>query len=131
VLVRFEQRNIKSKETDEWTSAYRSRFRFESQIPFNNPTMFNKDKLWYGIVDAEWFIVIDEDVKERFANRFRFRSGIGYRINYNFRLEFVYTYQESRNQYDDNTYSRDNLYRVRFRHFINKSKPSKVLGVGN
>lgn len=93
--------------------------------------MFNKDKLWYGIADAEWFIVMDEDVDERFANRFRFRSGIGYRINYNIRLEVLYTYQESRNQYENATYTQDNIYRFRLRHFINKSNPSKALGVGN
>ncbi len=55
--------------------------------------MFAGDKLWYSLLDAEAFIVMDQDVEERFANRFRIRTGIGYRINYGLRLEFMYTLQ--------------------------------------
>ena len=41
-----------------------------------------EDKAWYGILDAEWFFTSEEDdVQERFANRFRGRCGLGYRLN--------------------------------------------------
>ncbi len=131
LLVRGENRNLHDTETKDWSSSNRLRLRGEAIIPFNNPTMFNKDKLVYGIVDAEWFFTFDKDLNERFANRFRLRTGVGYRFNYNVRVEFIYSYQESRNQQDDANPTHDNIYRFRFRHFINKSKPSKTLGVGN
>ncbi len=131
LLVRGENRNLQDTETKDWTSSNRLRMRGEALIPLNNPTMFNKDKLLYGIVDAEWFFAFDRDLNERFANRFRLRTGLGYRFNYNFRVEFIYSYQESRNQQDDANPVHDNIYRFRFRHFINKSNPSKNLGMGD
>ena len=131
LLVRFENRNFQNLETKDWTSSNRMRFRVESLIQLNNPTMYNKDKLMYGIADAEWFITMDQDLQERFANRFRMRVGIGYRLTYTWRFEFLYSYQESKDQIETPTYTRDNLFRFRIRHFINKSKPSKTLGVGN
>ncbi len=131
VMARYEFRNIKNLDTKEWSSSGRTRVRIGALIPLNNPTMFNKDKLWYGIMDGEWFFVVDEEVKERYANRFRFRAGLGYRLTYNSRFEFIYTYQESRNKFDNNEATIDNIFRIRFRHFINKSKPSKTLGIGN
>jgi hypothetical protein len=33
--------------------------------------MFSGDKLWYSILDAEAFVVMDHDAEERFANRLR------------------------------------------------------------
>jgi len=131
ILVRGENRNLQNTETKDWSSSNRLRLRGEALIPINNPTMFNKDKLMYGIIDTEWFFALDQDLNERFANRFRLRTGVGYRFNYNLRVEFIYSYQESRNQLDDSNPIQDNIFRFRFRHFINKSNPSKTLGVGN
>ncbi len=131
LLIRFENRNFQNLETKDWSSSNRMRFRVESLIPLNNSTMYNKDNLFYGIADAEWFVTMDQDLQERFSNRFRIRIGIGYRLNYTWRFEFLYTYQESKDQIESSTYSRDNLFRFRIRHFINKSHPSKTLGVGN
>lgn len=131
LLVRGENRNLLNTETKDWSSSNRFRVRGEALFPFNSSTMFNKDKLLYGLLDAEWFIGLDQDLNERFANRFRMRAGVGYRFNYNFRVELLYSYQESRNQQDDANPTQDNIYRFRVRHFINKSKPSKTLGVGN
>jgi hypothetical protein len=131
LLVRFENRNIQNKETDEWGSSNRLRFRAESLIPLNKPTMFSGDKLWYSILDAEAFVVMDKDAEERFANRLRIRTGVGYRINYGLRLEFVYTLQRSRNALEDDFQTTDNIFRFRIKQYLNKAKPSTVTGTGN
>jgi hypothetical protein len=132
LFLRFEQRNLKSTETDDWEKSGRIRTRLETQIPFNKPTMFAGDGLWYGIVDAEWFFVVDQDVQERFANRFRFRAGVGYRLSYTWRFELMYTLQKSKHTIEDNDYtSTDNIFRVRVKHYLNKTKPSKASGTGN
>lgn len=129
VLLRLEQRNFKNLETKEWNQVYRPRIRFESIIPISNPSYFT-DKLWYGLLDAEWLFTT-EDVDERFANRFRLRIGGGYRLSYNFRFEILYMNQQSRDELEDGFATSDNIVRLRVKHYINKAKPSKATGTGN
>jgi hypothetical protein len=93
--------------------------------------MYSGDKLWYAIVDGESFIVLDQDVNERFANRFRLRAGIGYRISYSFRVEFVYTLQQSKNTIEGDFSTTDNIFRFRLKQYLRKTKPSDVSGTGN
>lgn len=89
------------------------------------------DKLLYSILDSEGFVVVDQDVNERFANRYRLRAGIGYRINYNFRLEFVVTLQVSNNTIEGDIDTTDHIFRLRLKHYINKDKPSTAHRIGN
>lgn len=131
LLVRFEQRNLQNQETDVWSHSTRSRFRAESLIPINKPTMYAGDQLWYAIADAEGFFVMDQDVGERFANRLRFRAGIGYRIRYGLRLELMYTIQRSKNTLQDEFFTSDNIFRFRVKQYLNKAAPPKDRGTGN
>lgn len=131
LLIRFEQRNLKDDETDSWKKSNRSRVRAETLTPLNKKTMFAGDRLWYLILDAESFIVLDQDVNERFANRLRIRTGIGYRLNYNFRFELMYTLQQSKNTIGEDFSTTDNIFRFRFKHYLNKAKPSTAGGIGN
>ncbi len=131
MLVRFEQRNQLNQESGLWENSHRSRIRAEAIIPINKQSMFAGDKLWYGILDVESFLVLDKNLDERFANRFRLRAGIGYRISYGTRLEFVYTIQQSKNTIDDNFNTTDNIFRFRIKQFVNKAKPSSLQGNGN
>jgi hypothetical protein len=130
LLVRFEQRNQKKIDSDGWSHSTRSRLRFETLTPINRKKM-SENKLWYAIVDAEVFIVMDHDLQERYANRYRLRSGIGYRLSYPWRFEFVYTLQKSKNTIDGDFYTSDNLFRVRIRHYLNRAKPTTHTGIGN
>lgn len=131
LLIRLENRNVHDLEDDTWTRSNRARFRAETITPLNKPTMFAGDDLWYAILDAEAFLVMDQDVQERFANRFRLRAGIGYRLSYKFRFEFVYTLQGSRNVIGGDVETLDNAFRFRVKQFLNASKPTKAMGVGN
>ncbi len=129
LLLRYEMRNFKNLETKAWETVWRPRARFESIIPINQKSFF-KDNLWYGILDAEYLFTKNE-VDERFANRFRLRTGIGYRFSNSWRFEFLYMYQASKNANQDDFDSSDNVFRFRVKHFINKAKPSTATGVGN
>ena len=128
--IRLEQRNFKNLETESWETVYRPRARAELLIPINRKTYF-EDKLWYGIVDAELLFAVDDDVDERFANRFRLRTGIGYRLSYSSRVEFVYMLQKSRNGIDESFSSTDNIFRFRYKHYFRRNKPTKATGTGN
>ncbi len=129
VLLRVDQRNFENLEDNTWTQSYRPRIRFESLIPINQDSYY-KDNMWYGIADVEWLFV-QTDLKERFANRFRMRTGLGYRLNGRLRFEFIYMLQQSRNGIDQQFESTDNIFRFRVKHYLRKAKSSGETGVGN
>ncbi len=128
LLLREEMRNFKNLETNTWETVWRPRARFESLIPINKKSYYEND-MWYGILDAE-LLFVNNDVSERFANRFRLRTGIGYRLNYAFRFEFVYMLQQSKDEIDGGFESSDNVFRFRLKHYLRKSKPVKIEGNG-
>ena len=127
--LRLEQRNFLNLDTDDWEKTVRPRIRAESLIPINRKSYFD-DKLWYGILDAEWLFTKD-DVDERFANRFRLRVGLGYRLSYSSRFELLYMNQQSKSGIDDEFHSTDNVFRVRYKQYLRKKKPTKMSGSGN
>lgn len=86
--------------------------------------------MWYGIVDAE-VLFTDDEINERFANKFRLRLGVGYRLNYSYRFEFIFMNQQSRTGTDEDFTSSDNIFRFRVKHYLRKTKPSDASGVGN
>ncbi|MEJ1239544.1 DUF2490 domain-containing protein [Chryseolinea sp. T2] len=126
--LRVEQRNLKNLDTKEWETSYRPRVRLESIIPINRKSYY-EDRLWYGIVDVE-LLYTTNDVKERFANRFRIRTGVGYRLNAGSRFELIYMLQESRNGINEAFTSVDNIIRVRYRQFLRVQK-KHIEGTGN
>lgn len=130
LLARVEQRNFKNRETDEWERNIRPRFRLESLIPLSKDSYF-EDNLWYGVADFEWLLTAGDDVEERFANRLRGRVGLGYRLNYTSRFEFLYMFQKSRNKVGEDFESSDNIIRLRYKHYLRKSKPTQRTGIGN
>jgi hypothetical protein len=130
VYFRIEQRNVKNLDTKDWETTLRPRARIEALIPISKKSYY-VDKLWYGIVDAEWFFTNDPDVDERFANRFRSRIGLGYRLHYGSRFEFLVMYQESKNNIEDTFYTSDSIFRLRYKHFLRRHKPTKLGGTGN
>lgn len=131
LLFRLEQRNIQDLDTKLWSQTWRPRARAEIIVPINQDSYY-KDNLWYALADVEWlFSNTDTDLKERFANRFRLRTGVGYRLSYSLRFEFIYMYQASRNGIDEAFTSSDNIFRVRIKHYLRKTKPSNSAGGTN
>ncbi len=131
LLLRIEQRNMFYQETGTEEQSLRGRIRLETVSALNRKTMYEGDKLWYLIADVEAFLAIDQQVNERFANRYRLRVGPGFRLNYNWRFEFLYTMQESYNTLAGDFSTTDNLFRFRVKHYLRKSKPSQAVGNGN
>lgn len=121
VLLRYQQRNFRQIEADDWDTGNRVRLKGEIWISLNGPNLFT-DKLWYALVDYEEFLVIDEQLDERFANRRRARIGVGYRLNYKNRFDFIYTRQSSRNEIDGEFNPGDNVFQLRYKMFLNPAK---------
>lgn len=131
LLFRFEKRFLYYPDLDNLDESTRGRVRFETLIPLNNKSMFGGDHIWYLVADAEAFVPLDEQLDERFLNRYRFRLGPGYRLSYTWRIEFLYTLQESRNSLAGDFETTDNLFRFRLKHFLHQNRSSRLQGNGN
>jgi len=122
LLVRYQQRSFYQIEDKDWDVSNRTRIKGEVWWSINGPNLFT-DKLWYALFDYEEFIVLDKQLDERFANRRRARVGVGYRLNYKNRFEVIYTRQTSRNEIDDDFISNDNVIQLRYKMYLNPSRP--------
>jgi hypothetical protein len=113
-LVRVEWRNMFNSGTqpDEFSARFRNRL--ELQFPLTRATMA-EDGVRYLLVDWEWFVPMT-DVEERFANRQRVRTGLGYRRNEHWRFELIYAWTRSRATIEDDFATADNIINVRVKH---------------
>lgn len=121
-ILKAEQRMFRQVEANDWDTSNRLRLRGEVWIAINGPNLY-QDKRWYAVLDYEEFVVTDQQVEERFANRRRGRIGIGYRHNYANRFELFYTRQSSRNNIDENFISGDNVIQLRYKIYLNPARP--------
>jgi hypothetical protein len=117
LLSRWEYRWTYDNNMNNWDTGNRFRFRGEFLYPLNKPSYYS-DNMYYVISDAEVFLNAGSDIPERFANRARFRLGLGYRMNYNLRMEALYVYQTSRNTIDDDFNVRSNIFRFRLKYYF-------------
>jgi len=125
LIFKLEERLFQNLETHTLEKSNRMRLKAEAWISINKINLY-QDKLWYAILDYEEFVVVDEQVNERFANRLRARFGIGYRLNYKNRFELIYTLQSSRNEIHGDFISNDNVLQLRYKIFLNPAKTQRV-----
>jgi hypothetical protein len=121
LFLRYQQRHFHEIEADVWDISNRVRLKGEFWIAITGPNLY-KDKLWYTLLDYEEFIVLDDQLDERFANRRRGRIGLGYRLDYKNRFELIYTRQSSRNEIDGEFISNDNVIQLVYKMFLNPAK---------
>jgi len=123
LFLRYQQRHFHEIEDDVWDISNRIRLKGDVWISITGPNLY-KDKLWYALLDYEEFIVLDDQLDERYANRRRARIGLGYRLDYKNRFELIYTRQSSRNEIEGEFISNDNVIQVVYKMYLN---PAKVL----
>ncbi|MDN3641913.1 DUF2490 domain-containing protein [Lutimonas halocynthiae] len=117
VMARIEFRNIYKKEAMEWTYATRPRLQFFASMPLNEKSM-SPDHVWYITSFVEFFYQNEDDVQERYANRYWIRLGLGYKINKKIQLELLYNRQDSKNTITDGyeDLSKENILVFSFKH---------------
>jgi len=76
-LVRWEWRHFSYSDDEPSSASWRFRNRLEFQFPLNRPNLSAGGTLSL-IADWEWFVPVT-DQHERFANKRRYRGGVGYR----------------------------------------------------
>jgi hypothetical protein len=121
LIFKVEERFFHQIEEDSWQNSNRLRLKAEAWITLNGPNLF-ADNLWYVILDYEEYFVMDHQLDERYANRRRARLGLGYRLNYKHRFEFIYTLQSARDEVDGDFIRQDNVFQFRYKMFLNPSK---------
>jgi hypothetical protein len=94
-LLRLEYRNFFYSDNQEDSHEWRLRNRVELKFAINRQD-HREDQTLYLLADGEVFVPLDERVPERFANKLRFRGGLGYRVNYKWRVELLYIYDAAR-----------------------------------
>lgn len=122
ILARVQSRNVHQIETDEWEHKGRFRLKGEVWISITGPNLFS-DELLYSFLDYEEFIVVDDQVKERFANLRRARIGLGYRLNYSHRLDLIYTWQYSRDEIGGDFSQMDSVIQLKYKLFLHPATP--------
>jgi hypothetical protein len=111
-LLRLESRNLFYSGAGSGSdSSWRFRNRLEFLLPLNKPKLTD-DGAAYTLADWEWFVPLDEP-EERFANRQRIRTGLGYRRSAAWRYEVLYMWTRSRNTLEDGFATSDNIIDVR------------------
>jgi hypothetical protein len=111
-LLRVESRNLIYGGAGSGSdSSVRFRNRLEFLVPLNKQKL-TEDGAAYLLADWEWFIPLNEP-EERFANRQRIRTGLGYRRNSSWRYEVLYMWTRSRNTVEDGFATSDNIIDVR------------------
>lgn len=120
ILVRYQQRYFHQVEQDDWDISNRTRLKGEVYVCINGPNLFTNN-LWYVALDYEEFIVLDQQLDERYANRRRAKIGLNYRLNYKHRFDISYTLQSSRNEIEGDFIGNDNVIQFRYRIFFNQA----------
>jgi len=113
-LIRVEYRSLFYTDDQGTDSSWRYRNRLELLLPLNHKKL-TEDNTVYTITDWEWFFPIG-DVLERFANKQRIRSGLGYRRNFKWQFEALYIWTRSRKNADENFTTSDNCFDIRIKY---------------
>ena len=121
--ARFELRWVYNKELSDWTYTTRPRLRIFTDIPINAKSM-KEDGFIYATSFIEFFYQDDDDVQERYAQRYWFRLGLGYKLNQNWRFEMLYNRQDSKSTINTSfdELSKQNIFVIAVRHQLNKQK---------
>lgn len=129
LLIRYEPRFVYQEEESDWQKSNRLRVRLEAVIPINRKTYF-ENKVLYGLIDYEQFFAKNNTVNERFANRFRTRTGMGYRFTYQVRIELIFIMQRSRSTLETPYNTTDNILHLRLKYFLHEGLHTKQDGTG-
>lgn len=127
--LRHEFRNLQGFESGGVQRSQRNRLRAEVVVPLDVRS-YDKDTMWYGIVDAEAFFVLDRDPDERFANRTRWRVGAGRKFSYNWRSELLFMLQTNRESTSGIEPTFDPMVRLRVKYYFTPRSRKNALGMG-
>ena len=117
-FFRVEARNLWYNSDQDYSEhEFRLRLRIESKLAINHKKLAD-DNTIYFFTDAEYYMPIGDDILEKFASKFRFRIGPGYRLSYANRFELLFIYDFARDTLEDDV-NRDAIsLNLRFKFYF-------------
>ena len=106
-FTRYEFRDTQNLDTHDWTSYSRLRSRFGVEFPITSRERAWEPRIWYGLADVEPIFRFDHNT----IDPLYVRGGVGYVLNHNARLEFVYYAQFTRSSGGSLAYA-DNIFQL-------------------
>jgi hypothetical protein len=116
-LLRLEARNSWYSGARESSHAWRLRNRAEAKLALNHDSL-SQDRTLYLIADAEFYFPLGDELPERFSTKFRGRAGLGYRIDYRMRLQFLYVRYGSRSTLEEDFEKDADIFDFRLKIFF-------------
>jgi hypothetical protein len=113
--LRFEQRWFFYKNLD---NDFDFRLRYLIGAESKDFRLFNWERPFYLQIIYEGFQTLDDNAVEVFINRTRLHAAFGHRISKNFRYEFHYISQTSRQFVETGSGTTQNIFRIRLFHKI-------------
>ncbi len=98
-LVRLEWRNLFYSDDTPDQHQWRARLRLEGKLAVNHAKL-SEDRTLYASADAEYYLPLGDDVQERYVNKTRVRTGLGFRFSRATRLELLYIRDWNRSSSD-------------------------------
>jgi hypothetical protein len=116
-LLRLEARNFWYSGGRDSSHEWRLRNRAEAKLALNHDSL-SQDGTLYLIADAEFYFPLGDELPERFSTKFRVRAGLGYRIDYRMRLEFLYIRYSSRSTLEEDFEKDADIFDFRLKIFF-------------
>jgi len=112
---RIEDRFIINTQSTGTSNSVRFRNKIDARIPITN--RYLEDNVLYAMVSFEFFLDAG-DVEEFYADKIRLGGGLGYKFNYNWRVEaYFYGFRSQDTATDDFTKT-DQVWRLTLKHYI-------------
>ncbi|KPK56545.1 MAG: hypothetical protein AMS21_12660 [Gemmatimonas sp. SG8_38_2] len=116
-LARLEYRAFWYSDDTASSQEWRFRNRAGGKIAINRKRL-SEARTLYATLDFEIFIPVGDKIPETFASKYRVRAGLGYRLDYNWRFEAMYVFDESRNTLEDDFSLDSNVLDLRVKRFF-------------
>ena len=114
--TRLEYRKFLYTDSDSTAASWRFRTRFEVDALVSGAT-FIEPGSWNASADVEFFVDLSEPVDERFADRARFRFGVGHVRSLKWHFDAFYMIQFSRDTRTSGVTGIDNFLRLRAKFY--------------
>jgi len=112
---RIEDRFIINTESSGTSNSIRLRNKISARIPITD--QYFVDEILYTMFSFEFFIE-GGDIEELFADKIRLGGGLGYKFNYNWRVEFYFYAFRSQDTATSGFTTTDQVWQLTLKHYV-------------
>jgi hypothetical protein len=116
----IEERFLWSADTDGFDFFGRLRYRLETSIPLNNPSVVNNT--YYLRPMIEMFINLASTDESSHISNWKLSMVFGYRFTQKYAAEFRYEFQTTQNDVDASERDKTHIFRLRFIHTLFRNR---------